>query len=193
MAKLGNVSLHIEKESENHKVEATMYAVEKGEPFTDHVAKRPSEFSLSGYILADNWEGSFKQLKTMMEGGEITRYVGKMIAQDVIITDIQGDHGSEIKNGASLRISLRRIRITRTAWVKLPPKTKPNVKPVTNSGKKKIVQKTPPRSSAVYHIIRKGDTYWGLSKKYGSSIQQLRTWNKWPDRSIPIGGKARVK
>jgi LysM repeat protein len=193
MAKLGNISLHIEKESENHKIEATMYPVEKGEAFTDHVAKRPSEFSISGLILSDNWDTSLKQLQTMMEKGNIVKYVGKMVAENVIITDISGDHGAEVKNGATIRISLRRIRLTTTAWIKTPPITRPVVKPPTNSGKKKPVQKTPPKSKAVYHIIKKGDTYWGLSKKYKTSIPQLRTWNKWADRKIPIGAKARVK
>ncbi|KZE66992.1 hypothetical protein AWM68_19825 [Fictibacillus phosphorivorans] len=193
MAKLGNVSLHIEKEGESHKIEATMYAVEKGEPFTDHVAKRPSEFSISGYILSNSWENSMAQLKSMMEKGEITKYVGKMVAQDVIITDISGDHDSSVANGAAIKISLRRIRITKTAWIKANPQEKATRKPVSNTGKKKPISKTPRKSTAVYHVIRKGQTYWYLFKKYGTSIQQLRSWNNWPDTKIPIGGKARVK
>jgi LysM repeat protein len=196
MARLGEINLHIEKESESHKVDATMYAVEKGEPFTDHVAKRPSEFSLSGLIISDDWDAALNNLKNMMEKGEIVKYVGKMIADNVIITDLGGEHGQEIKNGASVRIGLRRIRITRTAYVKAPPKQKPARKPVTEAGKKKPVEKNPTpvntKPKAVYHVVRKGDTYWALAKKYGTTVQKLRDFNKYPDRQIPVGVKLRI-
>lgn len=193
MAKLDTITLHIEKEDENHKVEATMYPVEKGEPFTDHVAKRPSEYKLTGYIVSDNFEAEVNKLIDMMEKGKVVKYVGKMTAFDVIILDISGAHSSEIANGLAINISLRKIRITKTAWVKSPPAQKPARKPPTQSGKKKPVEKTPKKDTAVYHVMKKGQTYWYLYEKYGTSIPALRSWNKYPDRSIPIGAKLRVK
>lgn len=191
MAKLDTVTLFIEKESESHSVDATAYAVEKGEPFTDHVAKRPSEFSISGYILSNNFDAAKNSLIKSMEIGKVVKYTGKAVFSNVVILDISGEHGEEVKNGMAISIKLRRIRITTTPWQKVPPKTKPVVKPVTQSGKKKPSGTR--ATQAVYHTTRKGDTYWGWSKKYGTSITQLRAWNGWPDKKIPVPGLARVK
>lgn len=193
MAKLGNISIFVEKESGMHSVDATLYAVEQGEPFTDHVKKRPSSWSLRGYILKDNWNADIEALKTMMNAGQVVKYVGKTSAADVIIRDISDDYSSEIENGFAFMISLQKVRITKTAWIKVPQKQQPVQKPTTNSGKKKPVQKKPRPNPAVYVVVKAGFTYWGLSKKYGTSIQQLRDWNKYPDRRIPIGVKLRVK
>lgn len=188
MAKLDDVTLFIEDESESYKVDVTEYAVEKGEPFTDHVSKRSPDFSISGYILSNNYETSKQKLISIMESGKIVKYVGKMSATNVIITSISGKRSADVQNGMGIDISLRRIRISTTAWQK-----KPIQKPTSNSGKKKPVTKKKPTSKARYHVTKKGNTYWGLSRKYGSSIPQLRKWNGYPDRRIPIGVKLRVK
>lgn len=193
MAKLGHVTIFAEKESGIHSVDVTQYAVEKGEPFTDHVKKRPSEWSVTGYILKDNWKMQLESLKKMMNNGTIVKYVGKTMATDVVITYIADDYSSNVANGFGINVSLQKVRITKTAWIKVPPKQKPVQKPISNSGKKKPVQKKPRASAAVYHKVKKGETYWLMNKKYGTSIQQLRNWNKYPDRRIPIGVKLRVK
>ncbi len=129
----------------------------------------------------------------MMNLGEVVKYVGKTSANDVIIRDIADDYSSEIENGFAFMISLQKVRITKTAWIKVPPKQKPVQKPVTNSGKKKPVQKKPRPNPVVYVVIKRGMTYWALGKKYNVSIQQLRDWNGYKDRFLPIGKKLRVR
>ncbi|MGM0806526.1 MAG: LysM peptidoglycan-binding domain-containing protein [Bacillota bacterium] len=196
MAKLGDIQLLIEKESNKRRVQATEYAVEKGEPFTDHVIKLPKEFKVSGYLLSDNWQADLDKLEEMMNNGKVIQYVGKTSAANVIILDISEDHNESVKNGAVISISLRRIRITKTSWQKAKPKDVPARKPVTNSGKKKPVEKSSvssPGPKPQYHVMKKGQTYWYLYQKYGTSISQLRAWNKYPDTKIPIGAKLRVK
>lgn len=195
MAILEDVELLIETESEDHSVEATKYPVEKGEPYTDHVAKNSSEFSISGYILSDDWETDKDKLINIMNNGIITKYIGKMTATNVIILSIGGTHGADIQNGMALQISLRKVRITQTSWQQKKVENKPEQKPPTSGGKKKPVpaKKTVTPSKEQYHVVKKGDTYWGMSGKYGTSIAQLRSWNGWGDRFLPIGGKARVK
>lgn len=197
MAKLDTVELFIENEDEKHSVVATEYAVEKGEPFTDHVSKRSPEFSISGYIISDNYETDKEKLIKIMESGKIITYVGKMTATNVIILNVGGKHGYSVGNGMEISISLRRVRLTTTPWQKAEPKSKPAQKPPTSGGNKKPVpvKKATPASTtstAKYHVTKKGDTYWGLSNKYGTSIAQLRTWNKYPDTAIPINVKVRV-
>jgi LysM repeat protein len=193
MAKLDTVELFIEGESENHSVKATEYAVERGEPFTDHVAKKSSEFSISGYIISDDYEAEKENLKKVMNSGKVVTYVGKMTASNVIILSISGKHSSSVANGMDVSISLRRVRLTTTPWQKAPVKSKPAQKPPTSGGSKKPVAAKPSTSTVIYHVTKKGDTYWGLSKKYGSSIANLRTWNKYEDTKIPIGVKVRVE
>jgi LysM repeat protein len=180
MAKLGKVKLLIESEGDNSSVEATSYPVEKGIPFTDHVQEKPDEFTLTGYIIGDNYKADKEYLKKEMKKGTIMTYVGRNIAKNVIILSVDGNVDSSIANGSAISIKLQTVRIANTSWVK-----------VKNSGKKKPAPKK--STKAVYHVTRRGDTYWGLSRKYGSSIAQLRAWNKYPDRRIPIGVKLRVK
>lgn len=193
MAKLDTIELFIDDESEDHSVKATEYAVERGEPFTDHVSKESSKFSISGYIISDDYEADKEKLIKMMESGKNITYVGKMNASNVIILSVGGKHSSSVANGMGLSVSLRRVRLTTTPWQKAPAISKPAQKPPTSGGSKKPVPAKPSTSTAVYHITKKGDTYWGLSKKYGSSIANLRTWNKYEDTKIPINVKVRVK
>lgn len=193
MARLGSIVIHVEKESYRDQVKATEYAVERGEPYTDHIEAQPFEFSLSAYLIGDDYETRLEKLKEYMKKGAVLKYTGRSSASNVVILDIARDYTADIGNGVAVSISLRRIRIASSPWVKAPPKRKPVQKPTTQSGKKKPVSKKARTTSARYHITRAGDTYYGLSRKYGSSIQQLRTWNRYPDRQIPIGIKLRVK
>ncbi|MGN8233238.1 LysM peptidoglycan-binding domain-containing protein [Priestia flexa] len=185
MARLGNINIFVEKEDDTASVDATSYPVEKGIPLTDHVEEKPDEFSLTGSLTGSNYEADYEYLRKCMKSGTILTFVGRNVAKDVIILDMSGSVDASIANGKNVSIKLRKIRIATTPWVK-----------VQNSGKKKPV--TPastakPASAAVYHLVKKGDTYWMCWKKYGTSIAQLRLWNKYPDRRIPIGVKLRVR
>lgn len=193
MAKLGDVTIHVEKESYRDQVEATEYAVERGEPFTDHIEAKPEELTLSAVIVGNDYSAKVEKLREYMRKGTLLRYVGRSTASDVVILDIGRDYSADIGNGVALSISVRKIRIAKSPWVKAPPKQKPAQKPPSRSGKKKPVSTKPRPSTARYHVTKKGDTYWGLSRKYGTSIPQLRAWNRYPDRQIPIGVKLRVK
>jgi len=181
MARLGKVQLLIEKESDSKSIEATSYPVEKGVAMTDHVEKKHGELSLSGYIIGPNYKADKEYLQNEMNKGTMFTYVGRNVAKNVIITSIDGDVDANIANGTAISIKLQEIRIANTPWVK-----------VKNGGKKKPVTTKPP-ISPVYHLVKKGDTYWDCWKRYGTSIPQLRAWNKYPDRRIPIGVKLRVK
>ncbi|MEH7214785.1 LysM domain-containing protein [Priestia megaterium] len=181
MARLGNITVLIEKEDDSSSIEATSYPVEKGIPMTDHVEQKPDEFSLSGVLNGPTHAADYEYLKKCMRSGTILTYVGRNIAKNVIILDINGSVDANNANGKDVSIKLRQIRIASTPWVK-----------VQNNGKKKPVTTKPP-ATPVYHLVKKGDTYWMCWKRYGTSIPQLRAWNKYPDRRLPIGVKLRVK
>lgn len=49
-------------------------------------------------------------------------------------------------------------------------------------------------SKAIYHTVKKGDTVSELAVKYGSSVAQIKSWNKLKDvNKIYVGQKLRVK
>lgn len=181
MAKLGKVVIVNEKESDTAEVEVTSYPVEKGIPITDHVQRKPETTSVSGFLLGKSANNDYKYLKTQEYKGALMTYTGKKIAKNVVITNISRDIG-EYTNGFAITVDLQEIRIAKSPFVK--KKTK-------NKGKKKPAPKK--KSAKVYHKVRPGDTYWYCWKRYGTSISQLRKWNKYPDRRIPIGVKLRVK
>lgn len=193
MAKLGDITIHVEQESYIDSVNATEYAVESGQPFTDHIEAKPETLSLTAVIVGADASTKVDKLREYMRKGTLLRYVGRSTASNVIILEIGRNYSSDIGNGVAINIVVRKIRITESPWVKAPPKQKPAQKPPSRSGKKKPVPKKPRPSPKRYHLVKKGDTYWVLGIKYGTSVAQLRTWNKYPDRRIPIGVKLRVK
>ncbi|MGE8203977.1 N-acetylmuramoyl-L-alanine amidase [Heyndrickxia sp. NPDC080065] len=50
------------------------------------------------------------------------------------------------------------------------------------------------KSGAVYHTVVSGDTVYSLSRQYGSTIDQIKTWNNLDDNyTIYVGQVLRVK
>ena len=43
------------------------------------------------------------------------------------------------------------------------------------------------------HVVRKGDTLWGLSKQYNATIAQIKEWNKLKSDTIVIGDTLEIK
>ena len=191
MAKLGNVYLQVTSENINDSVEATSYPVEEGVPFSDHIREQPKAVSLDGYVLGRDSKQRLQQLRDSMKKGEILSYTGRSILKNVIILSIDDNRTNEAANGSAVSIKLQFIRIVNTSWEKVPAKQKTQQKKQTNAGKKQPVSKK--KTTAVYHIVKKGETYSSIAKKYGVSINSLRKLNSWKDRSIPIGAKMKVK
>lgn len=53
--------------------------------------------------------------------------------------------------------------------------------------------KTESNSSNVYHTVTKGETLYGISKKYGVSSKDVEDWNDIKNKSVKIGQKLIVK
>lgn len=190
MAKLGSITIFNETESRSYGVDVTEYDVEKGSPFSDHIRKKNPTIMVSGMVLSNNWKTIEKRLETLMNKGSILKYVGKTTVSSVVITDFKPVNDKKIANGFKLSITLRKVRITKSAYKKAPKKKKPSRKKPTKSGKKKPTGKR--KSPKKYVKVKAGDTYWGYSQKLGVSVKQLMAWNPWPARKIPIGVMMRV-
>ena len=165
-------------ESESRTSSVTQYPVESGSPVSDNAMYSGGSITISGFLLGSNSEDSFNTLIEMQRNARLVTYRGRIYWKDAVIQDI-GKGYERYENGFSVTITLQEIRIASAVWDKIPqpPIAKQPSKP----------------STAVYVTVKKGDTYWGWWQQYGTAIQTLRDWNKWPDRVIPIGARARVK
>lgn len=175
------------QESFTNSVNATSYPVEKGLPITDGVLRQPKTFSITGKILGNTDSEATKiynALEKKQNSGTIVSYTGRATAKNVIITSIQVNYDNTVGNGMSVTIDLQEIRIATSPYVV----KKSTVKLM---GKKSISNTK--KSSRVYHKVRKGDTYWGCARKYGTSVSALERLNPWPAKKIPIGVKMRIK
>jgi LysM repeat protein len=187
MGKLAGYTIANMQESFTNTVNVTSYPTEKGLPITDSVQRQPKTFTITGKILGKNYTEAMKvynALEKKQNAGTVVTYVGRTTAKNVVITSMQPTFDSTIGNGMGITIELQEIRIAKSPYVKKKTTKK-------KSGKKS--KSNTKKTTKVYHKVKKGDTYWGLWKKYGTPIATLRKWNKYPDRRIPIGVKLRVK
>ncbi|MBG9783589.1 phage baseplate protein [Shouchella lehensis] len=179
MTMLGRVKLVIERESDGLDLDVTSFPVEKGSPLTDHVRKNPETMTISGFLLGPNAVSDYNWLVNQ-RGKQIT-YTGRKVFKNVLISNISRDVG-EYQNGFSITVELKEVRIAKTPFVK---------KAVKNNGNKQ--KSNTKKDTKKYHVMKWGQTYSHLRMWYGTSLNQLRAWNKYPDRRIPTGAKLRVK
>lgn len=188
MAKLGKYNLFVLSESPQFSVQTTSYPVEKGISLTDHVQPEPESLQIEVFLSGVGYQKTLDQLKNSMYKGEMMNYAGRFILRNVIIENISSNADKSAKNGIPITMTLKQIRVATTPYVKPNPQTKPP----TNAGKKQPTPKKP--RNAVYHVIKKGDTYWALAKKYGTTVANLRRLNPGVnERKLKIGSKIRVK
>lgn len=190
MAKIEGYKVDSMQESFTNSVTTTSYPVEKGLPLTDSVQRQPKTFSASGKILgkkAKNADEIRKNIEKKMNAGKPVKYVGRIKASDVLITNFTGTYDSTIGNGFSFSMDMQQVRVAKTPYRK--KKTKK-----TTAGKKTVTKKASNTASNMkkYHTVKDGDTYSAVARKYGTTIAKLRQLNKWPDTKIPTGVKLRI-
>lgn len=189
---LGGYEIHVTSESRQGDVVVPEHPVEYGLPLTDHIGKQSFVLSLSGSLVRptpERVDRLIAALENMRDKGSLISFEGRRIYQNVVIEKFSIDTNNKISNGYRFAMQLRQIRVAKVAYIKLPPKQKASVAKVSAVGRKQTVNK---KTSPVYHIVKRGDTYWGLSQKYAVSVQQMKAWNKYSERSIPINAKLRV-
>lgn len=190
MAKLAGYKIANLQESFNASVNTTSYPVEKGLSLTDSVQQQPKTFSISGKILGENEKEANNirdNIEKKMNSGTAVKYVGRINVSDVLITNFTGTYDATIANGFSTTIDLQKIRIAKTPYQK-------KITTKTNSGKKTVSKaKMATVNKKKYHVVKKGDTYWSVARKYGTTVTTLRKFNRWPDKKIPIGEKMRYQ
>lgn len=68
-----------------------------------------------------------------------------------------------------------------------PPRPVPIAQPKPTPPPKKTVTVKPKKKPPITHTVRKGDTLYGLSRKYGVSVSSIQRANKMRGTTINIG------
>lgn len=185
-AVLEGYELHVTTEDYDHAGSVTSHKTEEGLSLTDHVENEAQVVSLSGILVRPTQERVQTLVNKLLDwkkNGTVLQYEGRQVVQNVLIETFSFSADKSMANGFSFSMKLKQVRFAEITYI-------PQAKPVTNGGQKQTQNK---KANEVYHLVKRGDTYWALARKYGSNVKQLQTWNKYPARVIPIGVKLRVK
>lgn len=124
MAILNGLYIHVTQESMEREVSATSHPVEEGVPTTDTVNAKALSINLSGKIVDyGNVKASkvLSQLKTWHANGDLVTYSGRNIASSLQIRTFQTSHPNTNSGGADFSMTLKQVRIAKSAYV--PKKT----------------------------------------------------------------------
>lgn len=181
----GKSKITIRAESEQETVTNTVaqYPIQRGQPIVDHTQRESKTWSFDAKLYGKNQKAIDVQYQKLLDwqfAGTLLKYNGAVRHSNIIISELSKtyDDGG-FKNAMKISISLTAVWLVKSSFTKAKHVGPKKAKSSKKAGK--------------YVTVRAGNTYWGWWVKYGTSINTLRKWNKWPDRRIPIGAKARVK
>ena len=149
--KLGNVEFDV-IESENPKDSATVTdkPVESGQDISDHVKQNSSTINIRGQMTEDAAD-KLTILKRYQRNGELLKYVGRNIYSNMVIEELDREHGVTNRNGFQFNIKLKQVRIATAKEVEIKvanpntgkqdKKTSTKVKATTNKGKQQPQKK----------------------------------------------------
>jgi len=185
------IGLHALTEDESNTNTATQYPIEGHNAVTDHVRRESKVMTFS--ILID--EGTmaksnkiYRKLNDWGFHGKLLVFKGAtMYFQHVVITNLT-KHGESLETGIECSLELTYVYFTKSSVIK-----KGSVKNNGKKGSGGSSGSTSPKKKGQYRTSKKGDSYWLYHQKTGASIANLRKWNKYPDRAIPIGVRVRIK
>lgn len=187
-ANLGGLLVHSVRESGTFDTNIPTHKTEKGFNITDHIEREPVVIKISGLIVRptnDRVELAINKLQAMQM--KVITYQGRRIYRNMLLHKLNIDTTVKTMNGHEFSCTLTEVYIGESSYVN--PQTAVQVKGVTSAGRKQTENK---KQSNIYHTMKKGDTYWGLAKKYNTTVAQLEQWNKYDAYKIPTGAKLRV-
>jgi len=190
-SKLADLLIHVTNEEAIIDADIPTHKTETGIDLTDHVERKPIVVRLTGILIRpteDRQESLIKKLEAIENKGRLVVYEGRRIYKNMLMSNLNIKAHSKIMNGYEFTLTLTEVRIGKSSYVQ--PKTKATTSAVESAGRKQTANA---KESPLYHIVKRGDTYWALSKKYGVTIDSLRKLNRYPDRKIPIGVKLRIR
>lgn len=55
-----------------------------------------------------------------------------------------------------------------------------------------VAKKQPKENEPIIHTVEKGETMWGISRKYSVTVEQIKKWNNKSDISLALGEKLKI-
>jgi len=166
--KLGDVEFDV-IESENPKDSATVTdkPVESGQDISDHVKQNSSIINIRGQMTEDAAD-KLQILKRYQKDGKLLKYVGRNIYSNMVIEEIDREHGADNRNGFQFNIKLKQVRVATAKEVEIKvanPSTKKKVKKTTNKGKQQPKTKKVPNENAL--------AKYNLDSKHKATIRPI--------------------
>lgn len=169
-----------DQENQQTEMDIAQYPVEEGSNLVDNAKFASNEINITGVVVGkDLNEANAKATKIYdwQKTAQLIHVSPGIIDWSYLVKSYNKKFEDSTANSVTIDVTIIKVR-----------------KPVGSfNGMKNSGVKQPSAPAATYVTVVSGDTYWGWSMRYGTSIQQLRDWNHWADRFIPIGVRARVK
>ncbi|WP_132995840.1 phage baseplate protein [Sporanaerobacter acetigenes] len=174
--KLGDVEFDvIESENSKDSVTVTDKPVESGQDVSDHVKQNPSIISIRGQMTGYDAADKLQKLKQYQKDGDLLKYVGRNAYSNMIIEEIDREHGVANRFGYQFDIKLKQVRIATAKEVQIKvtnPKTKKSdkkistkVKKTSNKGKQQPKSKKVPNENAL--------AKYNLDSKHKATIRPI--------------------
>src|SRR5690606_11553603 len=131
---------------------------------SDHVKQNPSIINLRGQMTEDAAD-KLQVLKKYQKEGTLLKYVGRNVYSNMVIEELDREHGVNNRNGFQFNIKLKQVRIATAKEVEIKvanpntgkqdKKTATKVKPITNKGKQQPKQKrlADNRTKVMNHVM----------------------------------------
>lgn len=171
MALLNGYYVHVTSETIEHGYAKTNNPVEEGVDLTDHIERNLIKLKLQGTVIDTpklTAGKMYSQLQIWAKEGTIIKFSGRNII-DAVITNVSKTSKYEISNGAEITIELEEIRFAKS----------PYTAPSENAGTQQV-KTTADTPQEVWHTVQKGDTLYGIAKKYGTTLSWILANNKVP-------------
>ncbi|WP_268914121.1 LysM peptidoglycan-binding domain-containing protein [Lentilactobacillus sp. SPB1-3] len=196
-------------ESETASTEVTTNTISPGQYINHYTQTQPIQRQIEGKLggsslsKVSGLKKQFNMLRRWATNGTEVEFHGQKYSSSAILTSVTANFDQPRDNALAVSVSLQDVRWAESATKKKSANNKgssssnsSNNKSKNDTGTKSPTKgdrdKVKPKAGK-YLTIKKGDTYWAYHLKFGSSIANLRSWNGYPDRELPIGKKVRVK
>ncbi len=192
MGLLAGVSVFVRSEEVANSAEVTNHPTEDGVSISDHTKPNPQTISITGVIQGDDAKRRCEDLEKAMNKGEIVSFENTKAYLNMAITSFEYKADKSVKKGYSFDASLQKMRIAKSSYTKLNTIDKTQVSKTSNAGRKQA-ENQPSKNEEQYHTIRKGQTFYGIAPKYGTTWQKIVELNPNVDpRALQIGQEVRV-
>ena len=202
MALLNGMYIFVESEDVTHNVTTVTHPVEDGIDLTDHVLAEAVEISITGKIVGTGASVKISTIVIWQKQGTIVSYIGRNVANNFQVTSFKTSHPNTVHGGCEFDMTLREVRIANSPYKQqknTAAKKTTATKSVTKTGTQQVQAKS--KATAIYHVVKRGETAWGIAQKYsskGATLKEIMEVNegvlkvKGDWRTLPVGAKILV-